>query len=358
MIAPTRGDTITALLSSDDFDALLLLTDWSGRPLAENDDAGGDCNARLTYVIRRNGLYRLYATSSSGSELGAFRLEYRLGAVLPPPSAPDTVCAGFGPVAGTVALGETVMGGLERDDPMLEDSTHFERWTLSVPAATMFTVDVESQEFDPYVLLALGRGETLGADDDSGPGCWARLTHVTWDARPLRIIVSSSNVPPRQTGSYFLRVRTGGLPGDSATDCRLGVVGPGRERPARAIEIGQRVAGELTTGDQLLPRDSTYAQWWTVRGARSDSVTIDLVSEAFDAYLIVTGPGLGTPLEDDDAGGRCHARITLVFPRSAEYEIIVNTTEPLATGPFVLSIVTGTPAAVSGRCERGGRDGG
>ncbi|MGH7700903.1 MAG: hypothetical protein ACREMJ_10365, partial [Gemmatimonadales bacterium] len=43
-----RGDTLTALLTSDDFDAMLVLTDRDGPVLAQNDHGGGDCNARLS----------------------------------------------------------------------------------------------------------------------------------------------------------------------------------------------------------------------------------------------------------------------------------------------------------------------
>ena len=59
------GDTITAQLTSDDFDANLILTDAHGNHLAEDDDGGGDCNARLTYVLPATGGYRLYANSSA-----------------------------------------------------------------------------------------------------------------------------------------------------------------------------------------------------------------------------------------------------------------------------------------------------
>lgn len=348
----TRGDTITALLWSDDFDAMLVLAEWRGRVLAEDDDGGGNCNARLTYVVPRNRFYSLYATSSSGSELGSFRLELRRGAPPAPPA--DTTCRGFGEVRGTVLLGQTVRGGLDPGDPFLRDSTYFERWTLPVTPGRPFTVDLQSADFDPYLVLIRSRGEEFAADDDGGPGCGARLWYMAEDARPLRVIVSSSNVPPWQTGMYSLQVTAGSLARDSAMDCRFGLAAPGRARRASVIEIGQRAAGALTTDDALLAQDSTYAQWWTVRGSAGHTVTIDLVSEAFDAYLMVTGPRLEAPLEDDDSGGGCHARITLSFPASGDYEIIVNATEPHATGPFTLSVLTSAPPPAPGRCERGG----
>lgn len=344
------GDTITAVLASDDFDPMLVLAAWRGATLAENDDAGGDCNARLTHVLPRNGFYVLYATSSSAAELGEFRLELLRGTPPPPPA--DTVCRGFGPVSGTILPGDVVMGELDSGDPMFGDSTYFESWSLPARAGTRFTVDLESDDFDPYVLLTHGRGVELAADDDGGPGCGARLNHTAVDDRPLRILVTSSNVPPHQTGQYHLRVMRGALPRDSATDCRFGRAVGGRGGPARSIAVGQSTAGELTADDRLLAQDSTHAQWWSVRGTAGRTVVIDLVSEAFDAYLVVLGPGLGTPLEDDDSGGRCHARVTLTFPESGDYEIIVNTAAPRATGRFVLSVRGAAPPPAPGPCPR------
>src|SRR2546430_7416326 len=88
------GDTVTAQLTSDDFDANLILTDAHGNHLAEDDDGGGDCNARLTYVLPATGSYRLYANSSARAELGAFKIELQRGSggrparTAPPPAAP------------------------------------------------------------------------------------------------------------------------------------------------------------------------------------------------------------------------------------------------------------------------------
>jgi hypothetical protein len=124
-------------------------------------------------------------------------------------------------------------------------------------------------------------------------------------------------------------------------------------RPAGRISVGGRVAGRLTDADVLLPRDSSYAQLWTLTGSAGGTVTIDLVADAFDAYLIVLGPGLEQALVDDDGGGACHARITLAFPRSGEYRIVVNAAEPLATGDFVLSVHAEPPPPAPGPCPRG-----
>ena len=45
-----KGDTVAVDLSSDDFDANLLVADAAGNTLTRNDDSGEKCNARLTFV--------------------------------------------------------------------------------------------------------------------------------------------------------------------------------------------------------------------------------------------------------------------------------------------------------------------
>ncbi|MGH7606955.1 MAG: hypothetical protein ACREME_06415, partial [Gemmatimonadales bacterium] len=127
-----RGDTIAVDMTSDDFDANIVLTDASGNSLARNDDGGEICNARLTFVLPRAAGYRLYANSSAPSELGAFHLRLARGKAAAPA---DTICRGFGQVAGLIRVGETVTGTLTATDPLFRgDSTYFQRWILPVSA--------------------------------------------------------------------------------------------------------------------------------------------------------------------------------------------------------------------------------
>ena len=91
------GDTITADIESVDFDANAILTDGHGNRLIGNDDSGGNCNARLTYVLPRDGAYRIYVNSNAPAEIGAYRLALRRGAGV---ALPDSTCRGFGRVKG------------------------------------------------------------------------------------------------------------------------------------------------------------------------------------------------------------------------------------------------------------------
>src|SRR2546427_5577450 len=103
-------------MSSDDLDANLILADASGNPLARNDDAGGACNAHLSFVLPAAGSYELFANSSSPGELGEFIVSLVQGVTA---AARDTTCRGFGRVKGVIQVGQTVKGQLTAGDPPL-----------------------------------------------------------------------------------------------------------------------------------------------------------------------------------------------------------------------------------------------
>ncbi len=111
----------------------------------------------------------------------------------------------------------------------------------------------------------------------------------------------------------------------------------------RSLQVGDDVQGELVPYDDDTqnylfyddPIDTLYAQAWALEGRQGDpTVTVDLLSTVFDPYLIVVGPGLANPLEDDDGAGRCNARLSLVFPQDGVYRVIATTTQVRRGGAF------------------------
>lgn len=363
-----KGDTITAQLSSDDFDANLILADGSGNPLAKNDDGGENCSARLSHVLSAAGNYRLFANSSAPAELGEFRLWLAKGRA---PAPADTTCRGFGRVAGMIQVGQTVTGALSDEDPLLtSDSSYYQRWILPLEPNQTVTVDLESDDFDAYVIVTRGRGDKLGENDDGGGGCHARLVYTASDDHPVRLVVNTAG--KLQAGRFTLRVSDGESPVEPKGDCRFrraradrraagdtaAAAADIRERTRDAVPVGRTVSvggtaqGELTRNDVLRRSDSTYAQRWEIQGTAGHMVTIDLESDAFDPFLFLSGPGIESNPQDDDSGGNCNARLTATFPRSGTYTIIVNTADKYATGPFSLSVTAGSKPKSLSRCSR------
>ncbi|HEV2670927.1 MAG TPA: hypothetical protein VGU74_07535 [Gemmatimonadales bacterium] len=377
-VAGNKGEAIALDLTSDDFDANLLIADASGNTLARNDDGGGSCNARLTFVPPATGTYRVYANSSAPAELGEYRLTLASGSGA---VAADTVCHGFGRVAGMVEVGRTVSGDLTSDDPEFNsDSTYFQRWILPVRANQTFTVDLESSEFDAYVMLTRGRGEKLVENDDGGGACNARLVYTTQDDHPLRIVVNSASRPRRQTGHFVLRVTQGESATEPKSNCRLNtaaavgttslirqvsnVSDPSATAAIAVVRVGETINGRLTSSDSLYP-DNSYVQYYQFTATPGQQITIDLSSDDFDPVLIIRGDDLERSIIDDDGGPGCSSRVSRTFPSAGPYRILVNTTASpeRQTGSFSLSITQGAkPVQQSGNSDcrtRGGNtDGG
>jgi hypothetical protein len=359
-----KGDTVAVDLTSDDFDANIVLADASGNSLARNDDSGEVCNARLTYVLPQAANYRVYANSSAPAELGEFRLALARGKAATPA---DTVCRGFGRVAGMIQVGQTVTGTLSASDPEFPgDSTYFQRWILPVTQFRAFTVDLESTDFDAYVLLTRGRGDKLVENDDGGGGCNARLVYTAQDDHPVRVIVNTASRPPRQTGRFTLRVADGEARTEPKGNCRFTAAAAGTPMPNRltggaaatgatipTIRIGETVNGALTSADSLYP-DNSYFKFYQFTTTAGRPITIDLASDEFDPVLIVRGADLEESVINDDGGPGCSARVSRAFPGTGPYRLLVNTTSTpeRQTGRFTLSITDGSKPVQ----ERGNAD--
>ena len=70
-----RADTLYRIdMTSTSLDPYLRLEDEAGKMLAEDDDGGGNLNARIFFNPRRAGSYRIFATTFPDKETGTFLL--------------------------------------------------------------------------------------------------------------------------------------------------------------------------------------------------------------------------------------------------------------------------------------------
>jgi hypothetical protein len=113
--------------------------------------------------------------------------------------------------------------------------------------------------------------------------------------------------------------------------------------PASSLGPSQTVAGELGPNDAQR-RSGKYEDVYLVEGHRGQRLQIDLSSDAFDSYLVVTGPE-GFNLANDDAEGSdaLHSRLVVQFPADGAYRISATTFRAGETGAYRLQ--TSTPAA-------------
>jgi len=122
---------------------------------------------------------------------------------------------------------------------------------------------------------------------------------------------------------------------------------------AREITVGSSVTGHLSKQDARTA-DGTYAQAWHLRGTPGHVVTVDLASRDFDAFLMARGAGLDStsgPLQDDDSGGHCNARLTLRIPANGECTVVVTTSNRNVVGDFTLAVRSGAIPASLAPCH-------
>ena len=93
----------------------------------------------------------------------------------------------------------------------------------------------------------------------------------------------------------------------------------------RQLEIGDEVRGALSASDFITSGDS-YVEAWALEGRPGQEVSIDLVSDDFDSYLYVVGPGLSETLTDDDGGGACHARVNFTILDRGVFHVVASST--------------------------------
>ena len=368
----TPGQEITIDASSSDFDPVLIVR---GEGLAQSivdDDGGPGCSSRVSQAFLARGPYRVLVntTASPHRQTGRFTLAITQGSQhVQTRSENDCSPSGATATAGTatpIRVGETINGALTSSDSLYPDTTYFKFYQFTAPAGRPVTIDLASDDFDPVLII---RGSDLSSsivNDDGGPGCYARVSRVFPGTGPYRILVNTTSSPVRQTGQFSLSITDGAKPVQdtaaasrdcqSATTASSGGSGDGSGGGTHAIDVGQTQQGALSRTDVLLDSDTTYAQAWTMQGRAGQTITIDLESDAFDAYLFLRGPGIsgGSNYQDDDSGGNCHARLTATFPQSGEYEIVVNTAggDHYMTGAFTLSVTSGSKPKSVAQCRR------
>ena len=118
----------------------------------------------------------------------------------------------------------------------------------------------------------------------------------------------------------------------------------GQDAPApRPIALGQSISGELSTNDAQR-RSGKFEDVYAIEGHRGQRVQLDLSSDAFDSYLVVTGPeGFNLANDDQEGGDTLNSRIVLQFPTDGAYRVSVTSFRPGETGAYRLQ--ASAPAA-------------
>ncbi len=112
----------------------------------------------------------------------------------------------------------------------------------------------------------------------------------------------------------------------------------------RPLSVGQNLTGELSAND-MQRRSGKYEDVYLIQGRAGERVDLRLLSEAFDPYLVVSGPS-GFSMSNDDEEGQSentNSRLVLQLPADGTYRVSVTSFRAGETGAY--RIQASTPAA-------------
>lgn len=310
------GQRIEATMSSTVFDAYLELFSIDAASgaltrLGGNDDGGEGTDSRLVYTLPADGEYRLEARGYSADSVGAYALT--LAEVEPEP-APEAL-----------AFGVTVEGEIDDEDPLDSDGRAFDAYSFGGSEGQRVQVIMRSGDFDTYLEIGAAEGEfsAVAQDDDGlGQGTDSRL-----------------NFTLPETGDYVLRARP--YAPDSQGLYSIELIDRGPEPVAGSILIGATARGTLTDSDATAD-DGSYFDAYAVQVKDGDKLVITMVSNAFDAYLVLGREQDGDRFEglasDDDGLSDTHAKLEWTAPAAGTYVIRAGSYGQGQTGDYAMTV--------------------
>lgn len=305
-----EGQSVTFDVTSDDFDAYVYVVGPGLSEVLRDDDSGGMCHARVELTVLESGTFHVVASSSGGRQTGTYRLR---ASENPGPGSPIS-CGGLDGTAligltpeGSLSVGDVGSGFLSAASPSIDNNRPLQTWTLEGNAGDRVTIGVQSEDYDSY-LYFFGPGMSeVQTDDDGGNGYDSEMT-VTLAASGTYTIGAAA-LSSGSNGSYTVTVTEP----MQATNLPVG---------DRELRVGGTEYGYL--GEQADVRyDGQLVQAWAFRARAGERVTFDLMSEDFDSYLRLVGPGM-SEMTDDDSGEDLDSRLTATFPQNGVYRVIAG----------------------------------
>jgi serine protease Do len=149
------GQQVSIEMTSGTIDPFLILIGPNGEEVAQDDDSGGNANAKIVVALPASGKYMLVANSYQGGESGAYRLQATANGLSTQPQPTGGIIL---QERGELASGDLVLG---------DDGSFFDVYEFSGSAGQTVTITLESTEFDPYLILVDSSGNAIEQNDDA-----------------------------------------------------------------------------------------------------------------------------------------------------------------------------------------------
>ncbi|NJR46631.1 MAG: hypothetical protein HC775_13120 [Hyellaceae cyanobacterium CSU_1_1] len=97
--------------------------------------------------------------------------------------------------------------------------------------------------------------------------------------------------------------------------------------------------GSLEKGDRVIDDDGSLYDFYPIQGQAGESLTINLESDEFDAFVALVDSNGKTVGENDDISAEdSNSQLSVTLPEDGVYNVIVNTYDENGTGKYVLKV--------------------
>jgi hypothetical protein len=291
------GEVVRLDVVSQVFDSYAKLL-FGGTEVDSNDDGGEGNNARIMTVLPSTGDYTLLVTAYSEGRTGRYTVSLARAAAPPAPGQ-----------SARITPGQRLAGRLEAGDRERREGGNEDVWEFDGRAGQNVMIELRSGAFDTYLELTGPDGESIAENDDGlGEGTDSFIL---------------AQLPRR--GRYVIHVRVyGDRTAEGFYELSLALAPPAAP-PGRVTELrpSETLVGRLERGDSLVG-DSTYADIYLFRPARSGEITVALSSGDFDAFLILQDASGRTLATDDDTGSGTDSELSYRVRAGETYRILAN----------------------------------
>lgn len=329
LIEGRAGDLLEVRVYSDDFDTYLMVSGPGGAKF-ENDDANSSTvNSRILERLPESGSYRIAVTSYEPGETGAYTMHAETSAR---------------PANGNLTSRE--QGELGTGDGRLASGEYTDTFTFEGEAGDLVELDLNSDDFDAYLLLRGPQGANFDNDDVEPGNSNARISATLPESGEYSVMVTT--YAPEETGAYLLEVvgaQVTFVPHQSLRD-QFGNSGSGAR-----LAVDDPVGGSLAMSD-LQTEDGKYYDIYTLEADPGSQLTLRLSSGEIDTYLAAFGSdGFEASNDDDTQAGGTDSRLEVLVPISGTLTIAATSYGSDETGRYSLtaqvSRVGGGPVDVS-----------
>lgn len=308
-LSVSSPQAVRVIMDSDDFEEGVVIRDPNGSIFYGAATPGPGEPATFDVDLQA-GSYTLVASMVNEGGSGSYELTVQQ----PPPCSPGD----------PLELDAEVFGELTGEDCTLQYWGTADTWSLELSEETAVMGVLKSLDFPPVIVVRDEQGMEIAVGHDY-TGTGTATFEATLDAGTYAVMPTTYYSGAR--GEYHLTVSEAVCP------------------EPESIALGETLSGELTATDCRRSGDQ-YRDLWTIEVDTTSAIRFDLVSTAFDAYLVLEDE-LGNEIEvDDDSGVGSNARIDRTLDPGT-YVLVASSWGAYQTGRYELTAVGHSPAAAA-----------